>query len=324
MEEGYNFAQGVFAKTISKDELCVNGGDRLLLLSGPLSEILSFLQPLQGHTPATFEDCARRLKDDSEATKASFSSLFDTLVQFNAIVPVGANLRALSYRRILCITGIENPLVLSELLEAGVDRISIARVTPGSQHSATSRAVTISVEETSQENGKGRIELMADSFQDILATLLQSVTDYDLVSVCGLDEFHLHTINQIMLEQNLPWLFMVESAGKWIISPVLRTGETPCYHCLRMRRLGSIQDVLPNAVLAQRLTESAPEIPCHMGLTPSERLALTSQFIRKLSLDAAGTGSLFSVVSAEGALASTMEIMRMPDCFACSHVKPAN
>lgn len=70
-----------------------------------------------------------------------------------------------------------------------------------------------------------------------------------VVVALGLSDADLHRLNRAMLAAGRPWIFATTMQEISYVSSILSGGPAPCFACLRLQRLGTLEDLPPNGAM---------------------------------------------------------------------------
>lgn len=142
----------------------------------------------------------------------------------------------------------------------------------------------------------------------------QSAVDFPsaLLIAIACTEWELYKINRSMLAQGRRWLFTSFDGNRFTVSPILQNQKTPCFACLRLRRLGSLHSVEPNALFEAHHQTGEPTF-----YIPHKPPSWAIQMITGAVARAISETNDFFILDCRTAASSTQEIMKLQNCIEC-------
>lgn len=175
--------------------------------------------------------------------------------------------------------------------------------------------------------GYPRIEAHESSSTDVEAIRkLAATTDVLIVALESSSPAAFHKINEVMLEENKPWLAVCFDGSEALIGPVFVPGETCCYNEFEIQHEAAT-GALRGEVLLYReaLDDEAAKSPAHLIFSPYAAIASGFAVIGLVRFLV--TGKTFLVgrcirVDFERLSVDSENILRLPRCPACHASRP--
>jgi hypothetical protein len=133
-----------------------------------------------------------------------------------------------------------------------------------------------------------------------------------VVVALGCTDWELYELNRRMLAGKRKWMFCSFDGAKFTISPLLQHAATPCFACLRLRRLGSLLSLEPNALFEACSQAGAPDYFSPYA-PPSWALHMAMAGVARALEDTHD----FMVVDCRTAASTTLGVMEVHDCMEC-------
>lgn len=289
----YTVTPGLFVQSIGPEEIFIASGGRLTSVSGPVNAITSFVKQFQSDGGASFDDAFASLQPsgDSKPAREDFKRLFNALVESAILVPSVAPRK--TYERVVVISRFPLDITDEDLTMSSASSLSTYYITP-------------------EQNG------------ETLAASIEHAGCCDIVVAAGLHEYEFYKINRALAPQRRPWIFAEWSASKAVVSPVLDSGNFACYECLRLRRLGTVRDVMQNVMLEERISRGlAPDVSAMRNPSAPERRLMSALVLRRLFLPNVPSEDKFLVADFNTGSVRDVLAARIPDCVVCSAAQGA-
>jgi hypothetical protein len=133
-----------------------------------------------------------------------------------------------------------------------------------------------------------------------------------VVVALGCTEWELYELNRRMLAGKRKWMFSSYDGSKFTISPLLEHTATPCFACLRLRRLGSLLSLEPNALFEAHSQMRAPDYFSSYA-PPLWALHMAMAGVARALEDTHD----FLVIDSRTATSTTLGVMKVHDCMEC-------
>ncbi|HTU70812.1 MAG TPA: TOMM precursor leader peptide-binding protein [Candidatus Baltobacteraceae bacterium] len=266
----------------------ITGAGRITAVNGPSSAIASFIRTFQDEAGSNFEDAFRSL-EDLEGTKTSreqFKKLFDSLVGSSLLKPNVAVPK--TFRRAIVVSRFDLELTENHIERSSAE-VLCTHVLGRHQDGAT------------------------------LSSFIDGATQSDVVLAVGLHEHEFYALNRRLAPSSIPWVFIECSTRKAVVSPILRAGRFACYECLRLRRLGTLRDIMQNSILEERVSRGlTPEVSALRELTTPEREMIRALLLRRLYTSEVAMEDAFLFADFSNGTVSAIPCAHIPECAVCS------
>jgi len=304
-----SFSAGVSIYKTSETEVVASGNSRTIILEGPAATLLRFLGLFSEKNDLDLDTAISEIVHSSEGIDRADLSIglrevSDQLLTSGIFVTKESVDNFLSYKKAVFLVH-----------SASVGIIHLLSNFPSNKN----KLCVIDNKKYKFDEIKSDVKSNSIKFPgwEIIESLVSPICEDTILVAIGLSNAELHKLNKAAVDFQFKWIYAAFSGNRIVVSAIHNHRKSPCFACARLRRLGSVDDIISGSILEANLMKNLPMYQTIDVIDDSVDLMLAGVIIRKSNVKISDSLHLINKTTLE---VSEVFLTKLVDCPICGGI----